>query len=187
MSRPAGRPSRRRAAVVWRATERLRGGLIAATRLNPPRFGAKRYPGGRARPVVINPLRSAVVRVHWSSLGGHSGRQPLTSPKPRRFPDVKSRQPRPRTRAAHRDLTSGTAVWSQLKNPARPPTTRITMIRPRLHAFGAAVFALTTLALPTFALTHGAPSDNRLTHLDTRGQLAEVNLAEVVATANEQT
>src|SRR4051812_8421333 len=56
----------------------------------------------------------------------------------------------------------------------------------RLHALGAVVFALATLALPTYAMTHGERSDT-LTHLDTRGQLGEVNLAEVVATANEQT
>src|SRR4051812_40487337 len=53
------------------------------------------------------------------------------------------------------------------------------------HALGATLFALTTLALPTFALTHH--DANRLTHRDTRGQLQEVNLAAVVATANEQT
>ena len=51
----------------------------------------------------------------------------------------------------------------------------------RLNSIGAAVFALATLALPTFALTHSAPE--KLTHLDTRGQLQDVNLAEVVATA----
>src|SRR3954470_12697338 len=55
----------------------------------------------------------------------------------------------------------------------------------RLNAPGAALFALATLALPTYALTHGANPD-RITHRDTRGQLQEVNLAEVVATANEQ-
>ena len=55
----------------------------------------------------------------------------------------------------------------------------------RLPAIGAALFALTTLALPTFALTH-AGSQDRITHRDTRGQLQEVNLAEVVATANDQ-
>ena len=51
----------------------------------------------------------------------------------------------------------------------------------RLNSIGAAVFALATLALPTFAMTHSAPE--KLTHLDTRGQLQDVNLAEVVATA----
>src|SRR4051812_34384153 len=54
----------------------------------------------------------------------------------------------------------------------------------RLPAIGAAAFALATLALPTFALTHTQPE--RLTHLDTRGQLQEVNLAEVVSTAQAQ-
>lgn len=52
----------------------------------------------------------------------------------------------------------------------------------RLHSIGAAVFALLTLALPTYALTQ-QPKE-RLTHLDTRGQLQDVNLAEVVVTAN---
>ena len=51
----------------------------------------------------------------------------------------------------------------------------------RLNSIGAAVFALAALALPTFAMTHSAPE--KLTHLDTRGQLQDVNLAEVVATA----
>ena len=51
----------------------------------------------------------------------------------------------------------------------------------RLHSIGAAVFALATLALPTYALQH--QSGERLTHLDTRGQLQDVNLAEVVVTA----
>src|SRR3954470_620211 len=55
----------------------------------------------------------------------------------------------------------------------------------RLNAPGAALFALATLALPTYALTHGANPD-RITHRDTRGQLQDVHLAEVVATANEQ-
>src|SRR3954449_11689994 len=54
----------------------------------------------------------------------------------------------------------------------------------RLPAIGAAAFALATLALPTFALTH-APSE-RITHRDTRGQLQEVNLADVVTTAQAQ-
>ncbi len=53
----------------------------------------------------------------------------------------------------------------------------------RLHAIGAAVFALVTLALPTYALTH---QPTRLTHFDTRSQLMDVNLAEVVSTAQAQ-
>src|SRR5215218_3874050 len=53
----------------------------------------------------------------------------------------------------------------------------------RLPSIGAAAFALATLALPTFALTHGP---ERLTHFDTRGQLMDVNLAEVVTTAQAQ-
>src|SRR3954465_14729203 len=56
----------------------------------------------------------------------------------------------------------------------------------RFPAIGAAVFALTTLALPTFALTHAQPQGGAITHRDTRGQLQAVNLADVVATANEQ-
>src|SRR3954451_4486410 len=55
----------------------------------------------------------------------------------------------------------------------------------RFPAIGAALFALTTLALPTFALMH-APPQGAITHRDTRGQLQAVNLADVVATANEQ-
>ena len=51
----------------------------------------------------------------------------------------------------------------------------------RLPAIGAAVFALGMLALPTFALP--AKDENKLTHADTRGQLQDVNLAEVVSTA----
>jgi hypothetical protein len=51
----------------------------------------------------------------------------------------------------------------------------------RLPAIGAAAFAVATLALPTFALSHKQPS--LLTHLDTRTQLQDVNLAEVVSTA----
>ena len=54
----------------------------------------------------------------------------------------------------------------------------------RLPAIGAAVFALATLALPTFALPHKTP--DKLTHLDTRSQLQDVNLAEVVTTAQAQ-
>ena len=49
----------------------------------------------------------------------------------------------------------------------------------RLPAAGAAVFALAALALP-----HRNP--DLLTHADTRGQLQEVNLAEVVSTAEAQ-
>ncbi|MBE2317560.1 hypothetical protein DVA67_016375 [Solirubrobacter sp. CPCC 204708] len=51
----------------------------------------------------------------------------------------------------------------------------------RLNTIGAAVFALATLALPTFALPQA--DKDKLTHLDTRGQLQDVNLAEVVVTA----
>ena len=53
----------------------------------------------------------------------------------------------------------------------------------RLHSIGAAAFALLTLALPTYALTH---QPNKLTHFDTRSQLMDVNLAEVVTTAQAQ-
>ena len=53
----------------------------------------------------------------------------------------------------------------------------------RLHSIGAAAFALLTLALPTYALMH---QPNKLTHFDTRGQLMDVNLAEVVTTAQAQ-
>jgi hypothetical protein len=54
----------------------------------------------------------------------------------------------------------------------------------RFPALGAAVFALAMLALPTFALPSKDPG--LLTHLDTRGQLQDVNLAEVVTTAQDQ-
>ena len=54
----------------------------------------------------------------------------------------------------------------------------------RLPAIGAAVFALGMLALPTFALP--AKDENKLTHADTRGQLQDVNLAEVVVNAQNQ-
>src|SRR3954447_3247936 len=54
----------------------------------------------------------------------------------------------------------------------------------RLPALGAAVIALATLALPTFALPH-QPAD-KLTHRDTRTQLRDVNLADVVTTAQAQ-
>ena len=54
----------------------------------------------------------------------------------------------------------------------------------RLPAAGAVLFSLAALALPTFALPHKDP--NRLTHADTRGQLQEVNLAEVVSVAEAQ-
>lgn len=50
----------------------------------------------------------------------------------------------------------------------------------RFRAYGAAVFALALLALPTFALPK---AETRLTHRDTRTQLRDVNLAAVVATA----
>jgi len=55
----------------------------------------------------------------------------------------------------------------------------------RRPAIGAAVFALLMLALPTFAVPHKDP--NLLTHRDTRGQLQDVNLAEVVTTAQAAT
>src|SRR4051812_9876404 len=51
----------------------------------------------------------------------------------------------------------------------------------RLRPFGAAAFALALLALPTFGMPHSDP--NLLTHRDTRTQLGDVNLAEVVSTA----
>src|SRR4051812_18098409 len=54
----------------------------------------------------------------------------------------------------------------------------------RLPALGAAVFALALLALPTFATPH--PRGDLLTHRDTRGQLQEVDLADVVTTAQTQ-
>jgi hypothetical protein len=54
----------------------------------------------------------------------------------------------------------------------------------RLPAAGAVLFALAALALPTFALPHRDP--NLLTHADTRGQLQDVNLADVVSTAQAQ-
>src|SRR4051812_650695 len=54
----------------------------------------------------------------------------------------------------------------------------------RLHHIGAAAFALAALALPTFALPH--PAQDRLVHRDTRGELQEVNLAQVVMTAQDQ-
>ncbi len=54
----------------------------------------------------------------------------------------------------------------------------------RLPAAGAVLFALSALALPTFALPHKDPS--RLTHAETRAQLQDVNLAEVVSTAQAQ-
>ena len=57
------------------------------------------------------------------------------------------------------------------------------MIR-RLNALGAVAFALATLALPTFALPH-TPKD-LLIHRDTRAQLQAVNLADVVAIAQDQ-
>ena len=54
----------------------------------------------------------------------------------------------------------------------------------RLPAIGAAAFALPMLALPTFAMPH-QPAD-LFTHRDTRGQLQDVSLAEVVTTAQAQ-
>jgi hypothetical protein len=54
----------------------------------------------------------------------------------------------------------------------------------RLRAIGAAVFALGMLALPTFALP--SRDDDKLTHADTRRQLQDVNLAEVVVSAQAQ-
>src|SRR3954451_25352483 len=54
----------------------------------------------------------------------------------------------------------------------------------RLPALGAAVFALALLALPTFATPH--PRGDLLTHRDTRGQLQEVDLGDVVTTAQTQ-
>src|SRR5690349_557204 len=50
----------------------------------------------------------------------------------------------------------------------------------RLNTIGAAVFALATLALPTYAMTQAAPE--KLTHSDTRNRLQDVSLAEVVQT-----
>src|SRR3954452_6187188 len=51
----------------------------------------------------------------------------------------------------------------------------------RLRPIGAAAFTLAVLALPTFGMPHNDP--NRLTHRDTRSQLGDVNLADVVSTA----
>jgi len=51
----------------------------------------------------------------------------------------------------------------------------------RLRPIGAAAFALALLALPTFGVPHSDP--NVLTHRDTRTQLQDVNLADVVTTA----
>jgi hypothetical protein len=51
----------------------------------------------------------------------------------------------------------------------------------RLRPIGAAAFTLAVLALPTFGMPHNDP--NRLTHRDTRRQLGDVNLADVVSTA----
>src|SRR3954468_1968121 len=56
---------------------------------------------------------------------------------------------------------------------------RSTMIR--LRPIGAAAFALALLALPTFGVPHQDP--NLLTHRDTRTQLQDVDLADVVTTA----
>src|SRR3954453_12198044 len=51
----------------------------------------------------------------------------------------------------------------------------------RFRPLGAAAFAVALLALPTFAVPHKDP--NLLTHRDTRTQLEDVNLADVVETA----
>src|SRR4051794_19620937 len=53
----------------------------------------------------------------------------------------------------------------------------------RLPAIGAVAFALALLALPTFALPH---DPGTITHRDTRGQIQEVHLADVVSTAQAQ-
>ncbi len=52
------------------------------------------------------------------------------------------------------------------------------------HAIGPALLALAMLALPTFALPERDSA--RLTHFDTRSQLQDVNLAEVVTIAQAQ-
>ena len=52
-------------------------------------------------------------------------------------------------------------------------------------ALRAAAFGLAVLAVPTFAFPKHDP--NVLTHRDTRGEMQQVNLAEVVSTAQEQT
>src|SRR3954447_15367289 len=54
----------------------------------------------------------------------------------------------------------------------------------RLPAAGAFLFALAALALPTLGMPHQNP--DLLTHADTRGQLQDVDLAEVVSTAEAQ-
>src|ERR1700740_1137812 len=54
----------------------------------------------------------------------------------------------------------------------------------RLPALGAVLFALAALALPTLAMPHRNP--DLLTHRDTRGQLQDVDLADVVSTAEAQ-
>src|SRR3954470_1799313 len=54
----------------------------------------------------------------------------------------------------------------------------------RLNSIGAAAFVLATLAVPTLAMPH-KPKE-LLTHRDTRGQLQDVNLADVVTTAQAQ-
>src|SRR3954465_7983296 len=55
----------------------------------------------------------------------------------------------------------------------------------RLRPIGAAAFALALLALPTFGVPHKDP--NLLTHRDTRTQLQDVDLADVVETAQAAT
>ena len=57
-------------------------------------------------------------------------------------------------------------------------------MKPRLHALGAAAFAAAMLALPALALP--SKPDDLLTHRDTRTQLQDVSLSEVVATAQAQ-
>jgi hypothetical protein len=54
----------------------------------------------------------------------------------------------------------------------------------RLPAAGAVLFSLAALSLPTFALPHKDP--NLLTHADTRTQLQDVDIADVVSTAEAQ-
>jgi hypothetical protein len=54
---------------------------------------------------------------------------------------------------------------------------------PRLPAIGSAAFALALLALPTFAVPH---DPGTITHRDTRGEIQEVHLADVVSTAQAQ-
>src|SRR4051794_40095673 len=55
----------------------------------------------------------------------------------------------------------------------------------RLHTIGAATFVLAALALPTYALPH-KHKENVWIHRDTRGQLQDVDLADVVQVAQDQ-